>query len=530
MIGTTIGHYRIVGRLGRGGSGTVYKALDEILNRDVAIKVLNPDAADPDAMGRFRAEASILAKLNHPQIATIYELFQSEAGLLMVMELVCGETLDALSARQGALLPTRAAYLVDQILSAVKHAHGAGVVHRDLKPSNVMVTTAGIVKVMDFGIARIRGAERLTVDGSMVGTPAYMAPEQVLGQEIDGRADLYSVGVIFYRLLTAALPFEGDTPVAIIQHRLADMPIPLSDRRNDLPGWCDAIVQRSLAKAPTDRFQSAEEFRKSLLEAVGIVPTTDLAEAFVAAERQNVRPLNTHVSMPTVVLADGTSPEPDVLPGKPVASMNAAFGRSTTARMLGRLKRHWYLAGVGALIGLAAAFITVKERAPAAPQLVPRDVISTPTVKKPSAPEFSDPLMFQTRVLVGNGRKQRERDARLVLAAGSVTVTTDDDDRRTVRAVPYDHVMSISYSHGRDPMWLSPAGPARVAHVDGGLLRSLRVPVTRHWVSLGTSTPDHFVVIGVAESQVHVVLSALEKRTGVAAERIGRTESRDDDR
>jgi hypothetical protein len=529
MIGTTISHYRIVGRLGRGGSGTVYKAVDEILNRDVAIKVLNSEAADPEAMRRFRAEASILAQLNHPQIATIHELVQSEAGLLMVMELVGGETLDALSTRQGALRPAHAAYLVEQILSAVKHAHAAGVIHRDLKPSNVMVTSAGMVKVMDFGIARFRGAEPLTIDGAMMGTPAYMAPEQVLGQEVDGRADLYSVGVILYRLLTAALPFEGDTPVAIIQHRLADTPIPLADRRSNLPGWCDAIVQRSLAKAPTDRFQTADEFRTSLLQAVGITPAADLADAFVAAEgegqgAQHVRPLRAHVTMRTVVLAGETPSERTVPPGK-LTAQASGLERSTTARMLGALKRHWHLVGAGAVIGVGAALVTVMELRPATPQLVSPVRVPTTLVSKPSVPEFTDPLMFQTRLLVGNGRRQRERDARLVLAAGNVTVTTDDDDKRAVRAVPYDRVMSISYSHGRDPMWLSPAGPAPVAHVDGGLLRSLRVPVTRHWVSLGTSTPDHFVVVGVAESQVRIVLSALEKRTGVTAERIGRPAS-----
>src|SRR4029079_7870915 len=211
MIGQTIGKYRTVGQLGRGGMGTVYKAVDETLDREVAIKVLNPDVADAKIMTRFRAEATALARLNHPEIATIYELFRSETDLLMVMEFVRGETLDKISNRLGALPPDRAAYLLDKVLSALAHAHRAGIVHRDMKPANVMVTEHGGVKIMDFGIARVRGGEHMTGDGYMMGTPAYMPPEQVLGQEVDGRADLYSVGVVFYKLLTGALPFKADT-------------------------------------------------------------------------------------------------------------------------------------------------------------------------------------------------------------------------------------------------------------------------------------------------------------------------------
>src|SRR5439155_9251690 len=213
MIGKTVGKYRIVGQLGRGGMGTVYKALDLTLEREVAIKVLNPELADTKIMNRFRAEATTLAKLNHPEIATIYELFRSETDLLIVMEFVRGETLEKIALRLGAAPPDNAAYLVDRVLSALEHAHRAGIVHCDIKPANIMVSAHGGVKIMDFGTARVRGAERGTVDGYMMGTPAYMAPEQVLGQEVDGRADLYAVGVVFYRLLTGALPFEADSEI-----------------------------------------------------------------------------------------------------------------------------------------------------------------------------------------------------------------------------------------------------------------------------------------------------------------------------
>src|SRR5205085_2733886 len=290
MIGTTIGKYRIVGQLGRGGMGTVYKAVDQTLDREVAIKVLNPELADTHIIKRFRAEATTLAKLNHPEIATIYELLRFETNLLIVMEFVHGETLERISVRVGALSPECAAYLISKILSALEHAHRAGIVHCDIKPANIMVTERGWVKIMDFGTARVRGAEHGTADGYMMGTPAYMSPEQVLGQELDGRADLYAVGVVFYRLLTGTLPFHADTAIAMVQKQISDTPTPLSAHREGLPAWCEAILQRALAKSPADRFQTAEEFRDALSAATGMV-MTDLAAAFsISIEEVEVTP------------------------------------------------------------------------------------------------------------------------------------------------------------------------------------------------------------------------------------------------
>ena len=268
MVGRTIGKYRVVAKLGRGGMGTVYKAVDETLDREVAIKILNPELGDSDVMKRFRAEASMLAKLNHPAIATIYELHRSDDDLVMVMEFVRGESLDQFVQRSGPVEPERAAYLLAQVLDAIGHAHAAGIIHRDLKPSNVMVTEHGAVKIMDFGIARVRGAEHMTTDGYMMGTPAYMSPEQVLCQEVDGRSDLYSVGVMFYRLLTGKLPFEADTAIGMVQKQISDMPTPARLHRADLPAWAVTIVDRALAKSPADRYQTAEELRKALLDAI----------------------------------------------------------------------------------------------------------------------------------------------------------------------------------------------------------------------------------------------------------------------
>ena len=319
MIGRTIGKYRIVGQLGRGGAGVVYKAVDETLHRDVAVKTLNPDLANTEGMSRFRAEATILARLNPPQIATIYELFRADGDLLMVMEFVRGESLDKLSERLGALSPERTAYIIDQILSALEHAHRAGVVHRDVKPANVMVTDEGAIKIMDFGIARVLGAEQKTVDFRLMGTPAYMSPEQVLGEEVDGRSDLYSVGVLFYRLLTGALPFAADTALGMLQRQIRDAPIPLCAHRSGLPDWCEAIVQRALAKTQADRFQSAEEFREELSRATGPLPMADLAKTFAATSREDMV-----LAPPVMQTIDLAQPRPAVSPVTPVVAERAA--------------------------------------------------------------------------------------------------------------------------------------------------------------------------------------------------------------
>ena len=213
MVGQHIGKYRVTDAIGRGGMGTVYRAVDETLHREVAIKVLNTELNDPAVARRFRAEAVTVARLNHPGIATIYELLQHDGQWLMVMEFVRGETLEALVARSGPLPRRASGRLCMQALSALAHAHSLGVVHRDLKPANLMLTESGIVKVMDFGIARVAGGEHLTSAGFMMGTPAYMAPEQVLGQEIDARTDLYATGRrASITSSTGKLPFKGTTP------------------------------------------------------------------------------------------------------------------------------------------------------------------------------------------------------------------------------------------------------------------------------------------------------------------------------
>jgi eukaryotic-like serine/threonine-protein kinase len=400
MIGRTIGKYRIVDRLGKGGMGTVFRAVDETLDRDVAVKVLNPELTDSDVMRRFRAEATTLAKLNHPEIATIHEIYRSDSELLMVMELIRGETLDQLSLRSGPLPPERAAYLVAQVLGALDHAHRAGIVHRDLKPANVMVSEHGGIKIMDFGIARVAGAEHLTNDGHMMGTPAYMAPEQVLAKEVDRRADIYSCGVVFYRLLTGKLPFEADTAIGMVQKQLSDAPTPAHQYRADLPDWCQTVLDRALAKSPADRYQSGEEFRSALLTAINHSATEHtivLAAAHIAGSTPVLGPAVTSAAMAVPVTTAAAATPPAAALPTPTAKRTSPDGGTIVLQ-----KNHFAMAG-GLLavvaIGVAVlAFVAFRRTAPAttpppasqvadATPVTPADVpVTTPAPPTPEPP------------------------------------------------------------------------------------------------------------------------------------------------
>jgi serine/threonine protein kinase len=367
MIGTTVGKYRIVDKLGRGGMGTVYKAVDETLDREVAIKVLNPDLTDAEVLKRFRGEAVTLARLNHPGIATIYELHRQQDELLMVMEFVRGETFHDLSDRLGPLAPPQAAHLCMQVLEALGHAHRGGVVHRDLKPANLMITENGAVKVMDFGIARVLGSEHFTHAGYMMGTPAYMAPEQVLGREIDGRADLYSVGVVLYRLLSGHLPFKADTAISMVQMQISQPPTPIVNFRSDLPDWCSAIVDRALAKSPSDRFQTAEEFRGALLAAVTPQTLSEMPTLAtptppgLAVDVDRTMPHRTPMALGQPAAVSGAGPQAGTLSIQAVASPAPTptsippAERTGTTVVLGRT----HLAALGALLVIFAVGLAV---------------------------------------------------------------------------------------------------------------------------------------------------------------------------
>ena len=317
MTGETIGKYTIVERIGRGGVGTVYRARDRQLGHDVAIKVLNTATVDSVQIRRFEKEALALARLAHPGIAAMLDLVEHQDERLMVMELVRGETLDHLVRRQGPLPPVRAAALLVQALSALADAHREGVIHRDLKPANLMLTEAGPLKILDFGVALVVGTDPLTDAGLLVGTPAYMAPEQVTGAPVDARTDVYSMGLVFYFLVTGKLPFAGKTPALMAQARVDVDPAPAVTHIRGLPSWVDRILAKALAREPTRRFQSAAEFREALEAGIRESPVTG-SGIVIAPEAETVA-----MPVPSFARRAGTTVQAGAEPSGP-PSLGAA--------------------------------------------------------------------------------------------------------------------------------------------------------------------------------------------------------------
>lgn len=289
MIGTTIGNYRIIERIGEGGIGEVYKAVDTTLDREVAIKALRPEFSHrADIVERFQAEAKTLARLNHPNIATLYNLIRDGDRFFMAIELVRGETFDTIIRRSGRLAPREAVKLFLQALHGIACAHGMGVVHRDIKPGNLMLTDAGVVKVMDFGIARVLGRERMTRAGSIVGTLEYMPPEQIRGEDVDSRSDVYSLGIVLYEMLTGRVPFVSETEYDLIKMQVEAKPKAVRDLVAGIPVEMDEAVQRCLRKKPKDRFQKVEDLegalRKLTFEQTA-TPKATVVRAAIGVER-----------------------------------------------------------------------------------------------------------------------------------------------------------------------------------------------------------------------------------------------------
>ena len=265
MIDTTIGNFRIDELLGEGGMGVVYRGTDLSLDRTVAIKVLNSDLSrSPELVQRFRSEARAQANLNHVNLATLYTFLVHEGRAMMVMEFIQGETIDHMINRRGPIPSQEAIPIFKQALLGLGYAHRSGVIHRDIKPSNIMLNTQGIVKVMDFGIAKVMGNRGMTRTGTQLGTPYYMPPEVVMNNPVDIRSDVYSLGVTLYEMLSAHVPFPGETDYQILSAHVNTPPPPPTRYYPYIPSGIQNAVLKALEKNPDHRFQSVEEFGAAL--------------------------------------------------------------------------------------------------------------------------------------------------------------------------------------------------------------------------------------------------------------------------
>jgi beta-lactam-binding protein with PASTA domain/tRNA A-37 threonylcarbamoyl transferase component Bud32 len=268
------GRYAVIERVGSGGMAEVYRARDELLGREVAVKVLSDRlSTDRSFVERFRREAQSAANLNHPNVVSLYDYGADDGAYYIVMEYIEGKSLGDVVAENGPLLPERAAEIASDVAAALERAHGSGLVHRDIKPTNIMVTSSGQTKVTDFGIARALGAggeqTQMTQAGMVIGTAAYLSPEQAQGNPVDARSDVYSLGCVLFEMLTGRPPFAGDTPLAIAYKHVREDPVAPSGVNSDVPGALDAITLKALSKNPDDRYASARAMRDDLQRFLG---------------------------------------------------------------------------------------------------------------------------------------------------------------------------------------------------------------------------------------------------------------------
>ena len=270
MIGKTLGNYQILEELGRGGMAVVYRAYQTSLNRYVAIKVLPPQlSSNREFVKRFQLEARAAAGLRHPNIVVVHDVGHDQGIYYIVMELLEGRTLKQLIEAEGRLPLKRAARIVEQVADALDYAHRRGFIHRDVKPSNIFIGPRDRVTLTDFGIAKAASAaQKLTREGMLMGTPAYMSPEQAGGGKVDYRTDLYALGVVLYQMLVGRTPFRGTTPHATLHSVIYDPPPPLRQLDPSIPPAVEQVVLKAMAKRPEQRYQSGAEMVQALKKAI----------------------------------------------------------------------------------------------------------------------------------------------------------------------------------------------------------------------------------------------------------------------
>jgi eukaryotic-like serine/threonine-protein kinase len=373
LLGQVIAdRYHILKKLGEGGMGTVYLAEHVKMGRKSALKVMNPGMnTDPDSIARFNREASNASRLSHPNICGIYDFGETPDGLIyLAMEFIEGSSLTSLIEKGGSLPAPRAASIVHQTADALQVAHDAGIVHRDLKPDNIMVAKhrdgSDLVKVVDFGIAKASSsdAQKVTKTGMVVGTPEYMSPEQLAGDKLDGRSDIYSLGLVAFNCLTGALPFAAETAQEAMIMRLTDHPRTLAQVAPEKP-WPEALqttLDRALARDASDRYTSAAQFGRDFAAAIADMPMTQAVEAKTAV----LGAVKAASDVPQTRVAEGR-PSAATAP-MPAAAKKPAPGRTAT---LEPVKKSAMPLMVGGGVGLAAAGVLLWQFALKEPAVTP---------------------------------------------------------------------------------------------------------------------------------------------------------------
>src|SRR5215471_15909081 len=277
MIGATVGEYRILDHLGAGGMGEVYRAVHSKIGRVVAVKVLTSAGHNPAMTDRFLNEARIQAGLHHPNIATLYDFCEFQGQPCIIMEYVDGQTLELRIKSFGRLPPSEAIFIIQAVGEAINYIHNHGIVHRDIKSNNIKITAAGLVKLLDFGIAKSASTPSLTLDGSVVGTLQYLSPEQIRGGNADARSDIWALGVVLYEMVTGRAPFEATTIGDLCDKITKAVYTPPSTLNSGVPRQIESLIARCLKKNPSDRYQSARDLLAAIMEVAKNVSTPRLS-------------------------------------------------------------------------------------------------------------------------------------------------------------------------------------------------------------------------------------------------------------
>jgi serine/threonine-protein kinase len=398
MTPAKIGKYEIVREIGKGAMGLVYEGRDPHIGRKVAIKTIRFDslsdhASQTEMQKRFMREAQSAGNLHHPQIVTIYEVGEDQGLLYIAMEYIEGQSLAQLLSAKVKFIPEDAAALVGQVAEALDYAHRRSVIHRDVKPANILVDADGRPRLVDFGIAHLP-TSTITHTGMAMGTPSYMAPEQIAGQKVDGRADVFSLGVILYELLTLEKPFPGDNMTTIIYKIVHENPRPPRELNHNLPEKLAAVVEKALAKNPAARFQTAGEFVQALSEFAAAKQAEDANRTVVfrpgapppAASKPRKLPVPVIGAAAALVVVAAAAvflltrkggdspPEPAGKPADAAGAVQPVLKSAETA-------------APGAKSSAPAVAAPKPDKTPAKTQVVPRGQGQTPAVPAPAKPE-----------------------------------------------------------------------------------------------------------------------------------------------
>jgi serine/threonine protein kinase len=423
LTGKQFGQYQIVEPLGEGGMAAVYKAYQPAMERFVAVKVLPRQMASSDEfLARFRREAKLLAQLQHPHILPVFDYGEADGYPYIIMPFVRSGTLTELL-KKGRLPFSEVRRIMIQIGNALSYAHVRGMIHRDIKPSNVLIDEQGNCLLSDFGLARMADASvKLTSSGAVMGTPAYMSPEQGAGSTVDRRSDIYSLGIILYEMVTSRVPYVAETPIAVVFKHIQD-PLPSARNFNPaLPESIELILLKALAKSPEDRFQFAEDFVHAIQLAI---PEQDIAEKTSAAPTALTR---------SIFPDEGTNTELKSVSNEESGSSPRATGMINTEAKPSRF-RLWVIAGSGALALVALIIFLGMNRSPAN-NLPPPIATTVPTLINTSEPTTTSvPLPSSTatvEIFSGTGFK----DDFVGQLADGWTWLAEDPEKWSLSAVP----------------------------------------------------------------------------------------------